>query len=218
VTATRPYPTRPRTTGVRLGIVYGFRTLEHPGRGRVMLGYVGQTVQAVGARERQHRDAQPWSDLIVGEALILAQGWWTPAELDAQEAGYIRALRPLYNYEYNGRNPHRIPIPVAREQRWARDDAAGRPRWQPGERTQLGGGRVPMTQSRKHLRVRWTRRRVRAALLAGSWLLLAVAATVWFARVVPLSSAAMAGMIAATAVLLVGWGGARSTGGRRRQR
>ena len=141
------------------------------------------------------------------------QGWWTQEALDAQEAGYIRALRPLYNYEHNGQNPYRIPIPEAHRQRWARDDAAGRPRWQPGERTQLSG-RVPMSQAKR----RWTRRRVRAALLAGSWLLVALAATVWFARVVTLSSAVMAGMIAATAVLLVGWGGAHSARGRSRRR
>jgi hypothetical protein len=105
---------------------------------------------------------QPWADVIVGDPVVIADGWWTAGELDDLEQAVIagqwarvRRLadaeaarrgavadlsgavlceqagpRPRYNIADGGlSNPDHVPQWVAREQRWARDDAAGRVRW-----------------------------------------------------------------------------------------
>lgn len=122
----------------RPGAVYGINLLD-PQTMTVRIDYVGQTRQRGRAREMQHRDSQPWEDLIVGSPLVLAEGVWTDDELDAQEQAMIRRIMPRMNYEYNLHNPRRIEIWRQREQRWARDDAANRPRWVPLEGRQVGG-------------------------------------------------------------------------------
>lgn len=132
----------PPRTRVRRGIVYGFYVI-HPITGEVCWGYVGQTRQELGDREDQHRECQPWADTIVGDArrdpitgrvyqaVILAQGDWGDAELDARELNYINYLKPLYNIVGNRSNPYRVKPWEAKKQRHQRDRAAGRPLWKP---------------------------------------------------------------------------------------
>ncbi len=164
---------QPRANTRRRGIVYGINWLD-PASGTIELAYVGKTRQRLRSREAQHRDDQPWSDLIVGDAYVLAEGPWTDAELDAVEEEFIKERRPPFNYEHNLDNPHRVPIPVARRQRWERDDEAGRPRWvKPDERAEQAnrlhrpvGGTLVEGRSR----LWW----VTAAAWAGGWFLLAV--------------------------------------------
>lgn len=117
----------------RLGIVYGYRILD-PGAGGHPTDYVGQTIQTLAARDRQHRGKapnrdgsvkeQPWSDLIVGQPYVIEQGFWTAAELDEREQHYITTLRPRYNIAGNYGNPDRIKPWEAQAQRIARDLAA----------------------------------------------------------------------------------------------
>ncbi|WP_051797277.1 hypothetical protein [Catenuloplanes japonicus] len=126
---------------VRRGIVYGITTLTHecalamlrgePITAGTEFGYAGKTRQRLAARERQHRDTQPWSDLIVGEAFVVEQGMWDEPELDARELAVIAGWRPRYNISGNWDNPGRVKPWDAVAQRHARDDAAGRPRWVP---------------------------------------------------------------------------------------
>jgi hypothetical protein len=123
---------RQRAGVKRHSIVYGINILD-PETGKVRLDYVGQTQQRLRSRENQHRDDQPWNDLIVGSPFVLEQGVWDKGELDRREIAAIRRLRPRYNYDHNQGNPNRVEKWRARDQRWARDDAAGRPRWVPPE-------------------------------------------------------------------------------------
>jgi hypothetical protein len=115
---------------VRAGLVYAF-DVRHPSTGEVVLGYVGQTRRRLEVREGEHLESQPWADTIVGRPYVLWEGYPTDAELDAIELGRITALQPLYNYEGQEGASHAVPKWVARDQRWARDDAAGRRKWMP---------------------------------------------------------------------------------------
>lgn len=180
MTQTRFVPRPGRDPNVRRrSIVYGFKVLD-PGTGRAPVDYVGKTVQELSARERQHRggdwdtdaDEQPWSDLIVGKPFIIEQGLWTAAELDERERHWIREIRPRYNYEFNLGNPNRIPIPVARRQREARDAAAGRvsPSW-PAAKGLSPARSLWRPRARRRS---WTRRQKRAGAVAAVWLLLTV--------------------------------------------
>jgi hypothetical protein len=115
----------------RRGIVYGFDILR-PATGDTRVDYVGQTVRPLAVREAEHRGLgrdpsceQPWSDLIVGRAFVVEEGWWTCAELDERERFHIARLQPVYNHEANLNNPYRVPIFEARRQRDARDAARG---------------------------------------------------------------------------------------------
>lgn len=120
-------------TGKRHGIVYGI-VVRH--RGQIYLGYVGQTRQKLEAREQQHREWQPWGDIIVGRAFVLAQGFWTDRELDTHEEFFIRhgvliegnacATRPLYNIIHNTDNVARVLPWVVLAERHKRE-----PGWSP---------------------------------------------------------------------------------------
>lgn len=126
----------------RWSVVYGIPTLPVDSNGRVIpgeppvVGYIGQSVQTVKQREAQHRATQPFGDIICGGAWVIEEGLWTQAELDARERYYIRhgaqlvpgqpAQRPIYNYEHNLDNPHRVEIWRAVEHRQTRE-----PGWQP---------------------------------------------------------------------------------------
>lgn len=116
----------------RAGVVYGIPTY-HPDTGDIVVGYVGRTFQTLAAREQQHRDTQPWSDTIVGDlgaAYVIETGMFTVDEIEQREAVHMRRLLPLYPYEFNLDNPHRIPIFEARGQRARRDAARGvRSQW-----------------------------------------------------------------------------------------
>lgn len=176
----------------RPGVVYGFWILD-PTSGQVRVDYVGQTFQRLAAREAQHRETQPWSDLIVGPAFIIESGCWTQAELDELEAFHIRRLLPRYNYEFNLDNAERIPIWLAQEQRAERDAARGI------VRTPLHPVRVSRPRPAR-MRPR-ARRRIPIAVWSAGWLL--AAGVLWAA--VPRSVPAMVGggwaTLAATAVV-----------------
>lgn len=143
----------------RPGIVYGIPIVD-PKSGEVRIDYVGRT-RNLRRREAEHLVDQPFGDLIRGGLIVIEQGVWTDAELDARETYQIVRLRPRYNFEKNEHNPHRIPIFLAWEQRWARDRAAGRPLWVPPEDRDAAASSA---WARRWLgRLRRTRRRLRAA-------------------------------------------------------
>lgn len=136
---TATVPPRGRT-GTRWGRVYGWDVIDHDswmaGRPRVVVNdYVGQTRQKGRARENQHRDSQPWSDLTVGSPRVLWEGWCTDEQLDEWERHFIQDVpaeqRPRLNWLLNEDNPRHIPKWVALEQRRARDDRNGVPPWEP---------------------------------------------------------------------------------------
>lgn len=129
---------RPQYVGKRQGVIYGYNTLAQDSAtgGQVEVGYVGQTIQPLASRDRQHRGlapqpdgtpakCQPWSDIIVGGVYIIEQGSWTCDEIDEREEFHIRRLRPRYNSTHNGSNEWRVPLAVAQRQRDERDRRAG---------------------------------------------------------------------------------------------
>lgn len=174
----------------RRSVVYGIPTLPVDQHGMVIpgappiVGYIGKSVQTVGERQEQHRADQPFADLIVGGSWTIEEGWWTDAELSAREEWWIRngavltrgqkPQRPVYNYEFNTDNPHRIEVWRAVEHRQARE-----PRWVkpakgsfvPRQRT-YGPPQNVARVVRRRPQFRWTRRRKWAAQLAAVWLVL----------------------------------------------
>lgn len=113
----------------RPGIVYACDVLDHK-TGKIMpMDYIGQSRRKLKTREAEHRDCQPWSDLIKGSFYVIARGMWDDDELDEQERAAIARHRPRLNYKENLDNPDRIPKWDQRDQRWERDDAEGQPRW-----------------------------------------------------------------------------------------
>lgn len=104
--------------------------VRHPLTGQRVLGYIGETVRQPFTRLMEHIELQPWADTILGWEVDTVTYPGKAAVL-AAEAAAIRAERPLYNVRENMDNPIRVKPWDARGQRWARDDAAGRPRWVP---------------------------------------------------------------------------------------
>lgn len=117
----------PTPTDTRDCHLYRF-WVRHPLTGRRVLGYVGETVRQPFVRLMEHIGDQPWADTILGWEVDEVVYTGKAAVLEA-EAAAIRAERPLYNYRENLDNPLRVEIWRAKEQRRARDDAGGRPRW-----------------------------------------------------------------------------------------
>lgn len=114
-----------------VGIVYGIRTLDPTTLDRIELGYVGKTRQNLRTRETQHREDQPWEDIIVGSAHVIATGLWSDDDLDLTESWAIGLLAPRYNIDKNHNNANRIAPADAIEQRFARDRLRGVPLWMP---------------------------------------------------------------------------------------
>jgi hypothetical protein len=102
-------------------------------RYRIRIDYVGQTIRRLETRTGEHLEDKPWADLVAGDPVVLAEGEWTKAERDAAEVAEINRLRPRLNHDENLWNRERIPLPEQLTHRWARDDAAGLPRWIPLE-------------------------------------------------------------------------------------
>ena len=199
VDASRPR----RDPNVRRSVVYGIPTLPvdqdptSPTYGRVIpgaapiVGYIGKSVQTVYQRQQQHRDTQSFADTICGGSWVIEEGWWTDAELSAREEWWIRngavlvrgqkPQRPVYNDKFNTGNPLRVEVGRAVEQRQIREPgwvkpANGAP--VPRQRTR-GPGRDAVRAKRRRSRLRWTRRRIRAAVFAGVWV--ALFAGFWWA-------------------------------------
>jgi hypothetical protein len=174
---TRPYLSGTEPRECRL---YRIRGLDPRTNYRtITLIYVGESAREPFVRFIEHLYEQPFGDTIVGHPEVDPRPFASKNDVWAAERAAIEAERPLYNIEYNLANPDRIPPWTAREQRWARDDAAGRPRWQPGERTHAAT--APFASRRalvsvRHLRQRWTRRRIRSTLRTVRWV---AAVLVW---------------------------------------
>ncbi|MCG5464255.1 hypothetical protein MED01_002420 [Micromonospora sp. MED01] len=170
--------------------MYGIPTLPVDEDGYVVpgaapiVGYIGKSVQTVYQRQEQHRDDQPFSDLIVGGSWVIEEGFWTDAELSAREEWWIRngavlvrggkPQRPVYNYEFNLDNPNRVEVWRAVEQRQAREPGWVKPAngsFVPRQRT-YGPPQNVARVVRRRPRIRWTRRRIRAAMLAAVWLVM----------------------------------------------
>lgn len=167
--------TTPKTGERRRGIVYGVDLIDHESGQVRPADYVGQTRQALRSRGNQHRDEQPWSDLIVGDFYVIEQAQWSDPELDAAEIGMIGRLLPRMNYLHNEGNPCRVPKWTQREQRWDRDDRAGRPRWvHPDERGPGVAGPVVAHSGGLRIRAGW-------AWAVGAWAALGV--LVWLGLV-----------------------------------
>jgi hypothetical protein len=127
----RPALVDPFENARRPAVIYAY-DVAHPFTGQPVLGYVGQTVQRLEERDEQHRDVQPWYDTVLPESpRVIWSGEPTAAELDALELGFIRDLKPLYNFEGQEHATHRITKPDAVSQRHARDRSAGLPLWSP---------------------------------------------------------------------------------------
>jgi hypothetical protein len=140
--------------------------------GTTECGYVGQTRQTLTAREQQHRggapdgtpivgenlEEQPWRDISVGGIYLIEEGMWTDEELDGRERFHTERLKPRYPFMLNTDNPRRIPKPVAREHRDARDRAKGLPpRDWPAFRTAPQPRQAPATCSTPPRPARTTR-------------------------------------------------------------
>lgn len=203
--------------GRRPARVYAYLTLKVDARGAVIadtvndveVGYVGQTVQSLAARDGQHNGAtgpdgtplecQPWYDLVYGGIQLVAEGYWSQRELDAVEQHFIHTLRPRYNIEHNLGNANRVTKADARAQREIRDRARGvrPPVW----------AREPATTRS------WLRR-------PAFWWVLGVAAVlaVWV-RLLGVDRLGLVGALVATAVTvgLARWGTAPQRPRRRRR-
>lgn len=93
------------------------------------VGYIGESNRLAATRHDEHADDKPWFDTVVSYRVV---GYYpNKAAVQAAEKAAVQNARPLYNVEYNKGNPRRITREKALQQRLARDDAAGRARWQP---------------------------------------------------------------------------------------
>lgn len=80
--------------------------------------YVGQT-SSFWHRHRQHGETQPWSNLDPKCYRIPLPDWrWLRLVI---EQAMICLVWPVYNHSGNLWNPRRIPLSMAKRQRYARD-------------------------------------------------------------------------------------------------
>lgn len=181
----------------RPGVVYGLDVIDHDswmaGTPQVMPNdYIGRTRQKGRLRENQHRDTQPFSDVIVGSPRVLWEGLCTDDELNATEKWFIRhgvnGIRPRLNEKLNENNPRMIAKDSQQEQRHARDDREGRPQWQPVERRVRSGlldapawvDRIPGPPVRPARLARsWSPAHIKVGLWSIAWALTQV--TTWAA-------------------------------------
>ncbi|MET8278306.1 hypothetical protein [Micromonospora sp. NPDC005174] len=162
--------------------------VRHPTTGRIVLGYVGETVRLPFTRLMEHIYDQPWSDTIVRWEVDTTTYAGKQAVLAAEKAA-IESERPLYNVEWNMGNPLRIKPWEAVAQRQARE-----PGWQPPVR----GTRVPRQRRTATAASpptaaagwawEWTPERIKVAAWAAGWLLIAVVVG-WQAASGPIATA-----------------------------
>lgn len=120
------------------GIVYVL-FYRDPETGRVAVAYVGQTRRKMAQRLAEHREYQPWGDLIEGEPKIIFEGMISQPELDVLELRAIDDWWPVFNSIGNEIDKgQKISYEEALHQRWARDDAAGRDRFIPKDEREDG--------------------------------------------------------------------------------
>ncbi len=148
----------------------------HDGYRSKWLGYLGETERLPIERLLEHLKARyPWGDTVVAIE-VDDRVWPDKASVWAAEEAAVHAERPLYNREFNGRNPLAIPYEVQVAQRHERDLAEGRPLWQPGSSRQRRPRRPVRPPSRPtRVRAGWRRlpRRTQAAYgWAALWLVL----------------------------------------------
>jgi hypothetical protein len=196
----------------------------------VIVGYVGKSRQTVKQREEQHRDCQPFSDVIVGGSWTIEEGWWTDDELDERERYYIRngvvlaagqaPQRPVYNYDFNLDNPDRIEIWRAIKHRQQREPGwVPPPKGGPVPRPRRGGAVPTWRPARRSWLARWWRvRRWPVLFLSAFWTVALVgfwiaAAGTWQGWDAPRNSA-----IGATLVLIGSVTAKRRLGRPRRRR
>jgi hypothetical protein len=94
------------------GSVYAIR-VRHPHTWKIIrFGYIGKTRRSVEVRIAEHAERQPWRHLIVDYEVLVRlvdhsrmrlrlRLWWA-------EVWRIMLFRPLFNIEWNRRNPRRI--------------------------------------------------------------------------------------------------------------
>ncbi len=148
--------------------------VRHPATGRVVLGYVGETVRMPFVRLMEHIYDQPWADTIVRWEVDSTTYSGKAAVLAAEKAA-IERERPLYNVEWNMGNPLRVKPWEAVAQRQARE-----PGWQPPvKKTRVPRQRRTATAASAPTAAagrvwEWTPERIRVAAWAAGWLLVAV--------------------------------------------
>jgi hypothetical protein len=173
----------------------------------VLNDYVGQTRQRGRAREMQHRETQPFSDLIVGSPRILWEGLCTDEELDRIERQFIRdgKVRPRLNEKLNEDNPARIPKLEQARQRHERDARRGEQPWQwPSQRNRASLVEWESRTQPVPARV-WTPAQIKAALWTGAWLLETIAVWAFLGQQHMLHGWARLGWSAAVAFALLVW-------------
>jgi hypothetical protein len=194
--------TAPASQAMRECRLYRFY-VSHPVTGERVLGYIGETWQMPFDRLMQHVRDQPWADTMLGWELDPVVYWGKAAVQEAERLATLREC-PLYPYENNLSNPNRIEIWRAKEQRWARDDAAGKRRWvPPTKEPRRAPTQQPAPIRSKSITVWWTPNRIKEGLWSASWIGTGAIAwvnlddvTLWQPRL---------GVSAAAGLLLVGW-------------
>lgn len=171
------------------------------------LGYVGETARLPFVRFMEHLYEQPFGDTIVGQPQVDPRRFSSKEEVWAAERAAVEAERPPYNYEYNLANPDRIPIPVARRQREARDAArVPSPTWSSPRSVPARPFASPSRPPKVRRRA-WSRSQRHVVTVAATWLVLA--AVGWWAACryahAPVLTGAEAGGAVAGAVLLWAW-------------
>lgn len=217
--------TYPRRSSTRYrGVVYGIDVIDHLTGQVVRNDYVGQTRQRGRGRENQHRDDQPWSDLIVGSPRVLWEGLCNDAELDEMERRFIQdvPVRPRLNWKLNEDNPQQIPKWVLEAQRLERE-----PGWVPGGQRRRGSllewhtGAPAGRAANMPVRARKPWRPWQKHLLAVGvvWLVLTVVALSWLAHFDRLTQdSGLAAPVVALAAGVWGWFGFPLAGRRWRRR
>lgn len=185
----------------------------HDGYRTKWLGYLGETERLPIERLAEHLRAEyPWGDTITAIE-VDDRVWPDKASVLAAERAAVEVERPLYNDEYNRRNPLWIDYEVQVAQRHERDRAEGRPLWQPGQ----SRSRRPRSPRVQVLRPAWWRRSVWTGwhVLPPAWVSLSVLVwgylrPVWDVVAVGVGRPGVAGWSLLPAAVLglvaVGWG------------
>lgn len=105
----------------RSGIIYAYSCVDPDTGKRIRWAYVGKTRQTLMRRHNQHMPTQPWSDLYPEIRVVFYFSSCPDWFLRLVEKLTIKVTFPLYNYEYNTKNPRRIPKYEAQAQRRQRD-------------------------------------------------------------------------------------------------